>query len=162
MKRTDEFYAQRGAEIIRRIQYGAVATVNPDGTPWISPVQTVHDDQLRFYWFSDKASQHSVNARTNGRAAMVIFDSTVPEGQGAGIYVAGSVDELKGLQDITFACMLKKGEPGDPGEFLGDSVRRVYRLTADHAWTNDVQVEGRRFMRDVRVPVSLLALRRYL
>lgn len=58
---------KRAAEIITQIQYTTLATVTPEGLPWNSPVARVYDQELNFYWFSDKEGQHSRNVRHNGQ-----------------------------------------------------------------------------------------------
>lgn len=151
-------YLERAWQIVDQNLYGTLATVTADGLPWVSPVRVVHDDQLRFYWFSDRMNQHSVNVRYLPRAAMVLFDSTVPEGQGRGLYLAGQVQELSDPQLISLARTIKKGEAGDPNDFLGPAVRRVYQLQPERIWTNDVEIRDGRFIRDFRVELRLADL----
>ena len=43
---------------------GAVATINADGSPWISPVHIFSDDEA-VYWFSDENRQHSMNVENS-------------------------------------------------------------------------------------------------
>lgn len=158
MDYTTSHYLRRAKTIVSTIHYGVLASASPQGEPWVSPVRIVHDEVLRFYWFSDKASRHSINTQ-NRPAALVIFDSTVPEGQGAGVYMAGLVQELDNPADVQLARMLKKGKRDDAAEFLGGAVRRVYRLTPSELWTNEVERNNGQFIRDIRVPLSLAEFR---
>ena len=82
-----EYHTKRAAEILQSIRYATIATVTEDGNPWNSPVAHELDDDLTIYWVSDKENQHSKNVRANGKAFVVIYDSTVPEGDGEGVYL---------------------------------------------------------------------------
>ncbi|MDB5179021.1 MAG: pyridoxamine 5-phosphate oxidase-like protein FMN-binding protein [Patescibacteria group bacterium] len=147
--------------ILRRIQYATLATVSADGQPWNSPVRVVVDDELNLYWFSDKENQHSRNVRANGLVFIVVYDSTVPEGEGAGVYVRARVSELADPGQIRLARRLKKGQAaGDPARFMGEAVRRVYRARPLQIWTNGTEWKDGRFVRDYRVELSVAGLRR--
>lgn len=94
---------KRAAEIIKQIQYTTLATVTPEGLPWNSPVARVYDKDLNFYWFSDKEGQHSKNVRHNGQVFIVVYDSTVPWGEGEGVYFQADVVELSDPEEIRAA-----------------------------------------------------------
>lgn len=98
MERTKHYYHRRAAEIMDTIQYATVATVTDYGQPWNSPVFALHDSEGCMYWFSDKEGQHSKNVRHNGTAFIVIYDSTVSEGKGEGVYLQVKVSQLDDLQ----------------------------------------------------------------
>ena len=154
-------YVAQARSIIDSIQYLTIATVNQDGTPWNSPVHQVHDEQYIFYWLSDKNNQHSKNIRANGKVFGVIYDSTVPEGEGVGIYLDLDVTEVDDAVEITKARRIKKGDDyvSTPGEFLGDAVRRVYRAVPTKIWINDAEIVDGVFVRDFKVSVPIEMLR---
>lgn len=163
MTRTEDYYYQRAAEIISRIQYATLATVTPEGDPWNSPAYAVHDKQWCFYWFSDKNNQHSRNVRHTGRVFIVVYDSTVPEGEGEGVYIQARAVELEDMAEIRKARRLKKGLSNeDPAQFLGKSVRRVYKAIPETIWMNDAEMKDGIFIRDYRVALSLDELQRWL
>lgn len=148
-------YEKRAAEIIKDIQYTTLATVTPEGLPWNSPVARVYDDNLNFYWFSDKEGQHSRNVRHSGQVFIVIYDSTVPWGEGEGVYVQADVVELNDREEIRIARELKGGSNGDPEEFIGEAVRRVYKAIPRKVWMNDAEIKDGAFIRDYRVELDL-------
>lgn len=152
-----EYHTKRAAEILQTIQYATIATVTPEGKPWISPVARILDDELNIYWISDKDNQHSKNVRANANVSMVIFDSTVPEGQGEGVYVEATASELTDPEEILFVRRLKKGDEYQPeeGEFTGDAVRRVYKAVPTRIYVNDAEIRNGVFIRDYKVEVAL-------
>jgi len=156
-----DYHNKRAKEILETIKYATLATVTPDGKPWNSPVASVIDDDLNVYWFSDKEGQHAKNVRANGEVFIVIYDSTVPEGQGEGVYIQAKAYELNDSEEVRAARRIKKGPTADdkPDEFLGNGVRRVYKGVPQKAWMNDVVMDGKTFIKDIRVEVPLEALK---
>lgn len=154
---------QRAKEILEKIIYATLATVSEDGSPWNSPVRHVYDNDLNIYWFSDKENQHSKNVRSNGQVFIVIYDSTVPEGDGEGVYLRCKVEELEDPDEIRKARRIKKErEMNDANEFLGDAVRRVYKAVPQRVWMNDAEIKDGKFIRDYKVELSLDELRKQL
>lgn len=152
-----DYHNQRAREIVSTIIYATIATTSEDGKPWNSPVRHVMDDELNIYWFSDKESQHSRNVRANGEVFIVIYDSTVLEGEGAGVYIEATATELDDPEEVRKARAIKNGPDHDaPDDFIGDAVRRVYKAVPKRMWMNEVEMDGKRFVRDLRVEVDLL------
>jgi hypothetical protein len=164
MSRTDYHY-NTVKHILKTIQYATLATVSKDGEPWNSPVWAMHDSQLCFYWFSDKASQHAKNVRSSGKVFIVIYDSrlsqSLPTGNRNGLYLQTRAYELQDIDEIRRVRLLKK-DKDDTADFIGRSVRRAYKAVPVRAWINDVQIEKGKFIRDYRVELSLPELRRRL
>jgi len=159
MKCTD--YEKLAVGILRKSYIGTVATTSVDGQPWNTPVVMECDSRLQLYWFSDQASQHARNVRENGRAFIVLYDSTVTSGQGrrTGLYIRTSARELHDIQEIRRACTLRKPNNLDyPRSFIGKAVRRVYQATPEQLWINEEQIEAGVFIRDYRVELSLFAV----
>jgi len=156
-----DYHNKRAAEILRKIRYATIATASKDGKPWNSPVAHEYDNQGNVYWFSDKQNQHSQNVRENENVFIVVYDSTVPEGDGEGVYIEAKAVELTVPEEILSVRKIKKGEDyeGKPNDFLGDAVRRVYKAIPQRVWMNDAEVEGGVFIRDYRVDVPLEAIR---
>lgn len=71
---------------------GAVATINDDGTPWISPVH-VFSDEDAVYWFSDENRQHSLNVARDAHVSLTLFSPDASRGP-KGIYINGTVTKL--------------------------------------------------------------------
>jgi hypothetical protein len=152
-----DYHTNRAKEILNTIRYATIATASKEGKPWNSPVAHVNDNDLNIYWFSDKANQHSQNVRENENVFIVIYDSTVPEGDGEGVYIEAKAMELSDPEEIQFARKLKKGpgynRPAD--DFLGEAIRRVYKAVPQHVWMNAAEEKDGVFLRDYRVSIPL-------
>jgi nitroimidazol reductase NimA-like FMN-containing flavoprotein (pyridoxamine 5'-phosphate oxidase superfamily) len=157
-----DYHQKRAVEIIKKIQYATLATVTPEGMPWNSPVKHEYDNDLNVYWASDKEGQHSKNVQANGNVFIVIYDSTVPEGDGEGVYIQATVTALSEPEEIKLVRRIKKGPevnaPAD--EFLGDAVRRMYKASPQKVWMNDAEITDGVFIRDFRVEIDLEKLRK--
>jgi nitroimidazol reductase NimA-like FMN-containing flavoprotein (pyridoxamine 5'-phosphate oxidase superfamily) len=160
-----EHHNQRAGEIIKDIKYITIASVSADGQPWNTPVYSAFDKDLNFYWFSDKDSQHSQNVRVNNKVLLVIYDSTVPEGTGEGVYVKATVSELDDPETVLAAKAVLDERVGKVKErnaenYMGDAVLRGYKATALQVWMNDDdEDENGNYIRDIRVEVPLETLR---
>lgn len=86
--------SERAKEIIQDREYITIATVGEDGQPWNSPVYSAFDESYTFYWGSDVEAQHSRNIATNNKVFLVIYDSTVPAGEGEGVYVKAVAEKI--------------------------------------------------------------------
>ena len=161
-----DLHNKRAAEIINKILYATIATVSDEGQPWNSPVYSGFDNELNFYWSSDKDSQHSKNIRANGRIFIVIYDSTAEAGSGEGVYIQAEAKELDEDAEIIVArrtTQTRKGQLAEMTEdeaekFKGDSVRRVYKAIPQKIWMNDDELDDSgKYIRDIRVEVTLHA-----
>ncbi len=159
-----DFHNKRAAEIINNIFYITIASVSNDGQPWNSPVYSGFDQNLNFYWSSDKNGQHSKNVRDNGRIFLVIYDSTAPESTGEGVYIQAEAEELKRndeIQEARRVTQIRKGQldelsDKDYEKFTGTAVRRVYKAIPKRIWMNDVEIDrNHKYIRDTRVEVPL-------
>ncbi len=150
-------YSERAAKILKRIIYANLGTVDADGKPSVSPVRFHYAQDLTIYWASDKASEHSKNVRRNPDLFLVIYDSTVPEREGEGVYIQAKAYEIDRLEDIVAHRALRKGSgTHDPSQFLGNAVRRVYMAVPEKVWMNDAEITARgEFVRDYRVEIPL-------
>lgn len=153
--------AERAKEIIKRVIYITIATASKDGQPWNSPVYSAYDKNYNFFWASWKDNQHSKNIAENKNIFLVIYDSTVPQGAGEGVYVKAKAQELREEKEIREALALlytrKNEDPQKrkPAEFLGNYPRRVYKAVPEKFWMNsDGNVSGNYI--DTRVEVKLL------
>jgi nitroimidazol reductase NimA-like FMN-containing flavoprotein (pyridoxamine 5'-phosphate oxidase superfamily) len=163
-----ELHNIRAAEIVKRILYITIASVSVDGKPWNTPVYSAFDDDLNFYWASDKNSQHSQNVRTNQDIFLVVYDSTVPEGTGEGVYLQAKAQELTNEYEALAALRVLDERVGKAKErnfsnYSGDAVLRVYKATPQSIWMNDDDKdENGNYIRDIRVEAPLTSLREQL
>lgn len=71
---------------------GAIATVNDDGTPWVTPVHIVSDDEA-VYWFSKETTQHSQNIARTSKVSLSLFSPDLSRGP-KGVYINGDAEKL--------------------------------------------------------------------
>ena len=90
---------------------------------------------------------------------VVIYDSTVPEGTGFGVYMKGNAYQL-GLKDsseILRALKLlysrKNKKPRALQEFRGIFPRRVYKFVPEQAWVNADSKVKKNYV-DTRVEIT--------
>lgn len=160
-----EDLARQAKSTIENILYITIATANKKGEPWNSPVYSAYDENYNFYWASYTENQHSKNIRENKAVFIVVYDSTVPEGTGFGVYLKGRSAQLeeKNINEIKKAIKLlyhrKTGKPRKPTEFLGKFPRRIFKFIPEKAWVNSKgQVNGN-FV-DTRVEITKNLLKR--
>jgi hypothetical protein len=109
---------------------------------------------------SDKQNQHSQNVRQNPQVFIVFYDSTVPPGQGEGVYFSAIASELSDPEDIQVALqVIDGGDAGSAEEFSGNRACRIYRATPTHAWMNTSEECDGVFIRDYRIEIPLSDLR---
>jgi nitroimidazol reductase NimA-like FMN-containing flavoprotein (pyridoxamine 5'-phosphate oxidase superfamily) len=79
-------------QILKNNLVGAIATINEDGSPWVTPVHIVSDDEA-VYWFSKETVQHSLNIARNPKVSLTLFSSDLSRGP-KGVYINGQVEKL--------------------------------------------------------------------
>jgi uncharacterized protein YhbP (UPF0306 family) len=127
-------HLEKAKQIIADNIYMTIATASIDGKPWISPVFFAYDEHYNLFWVSNKHSRHSSLIRDNSNVAIVIFDSTPPEGDGDGVYFEARASELENLDEIRTAMQIlgkrvTKDEFKIHGvdEVTGKAVWRIYK-----------------------------------
>lgn len=155
----------KSKEIIEKIEYLNLATITPEGLPWNSPVYCSYDKELNFYFLSWKENQHSLNIRNNKNVYVTIYDSTIPSGQGVGIYFQGKAYELSNPMDIVIGLTHHYGRSKkkikDVAMFLTSYPRRVYKFVPEKAWINgEGEIEGNYI--DTRTELDLEELRKII
>jgi uncharacterized protein YhbP (UPF0306 family) len=138
----------RAKEIISQILYITIATADKHGQPWNSPVYSAFDEKYNFYWASWKENQHSRNIAENNNIFIVIYDSTVPEGTGEGVYIKAKASMLTDEKEILDALAVLDKRVGKTkkrkaSDFLGEYPRRVYKAVPIKFWMNiDDEING--------------------
>jgi hypothetical protein len=123
--------------------YMVIATADPTGQPWPSPVYYAHRDYRDFFWVSDPDAAHSRNLRERREVGAVIFDSTARVGSGQGAYILGVAHELPGHEveeGIGIFATRTAGHGGE--EWAVEDVRppsrhRLYQATAEALYVLD-------------------------
>jgi len=149
----------KAEKIIEKILYITLATVSKDGTPWNTPVYSAFDDNYNFYWISWTKNQHSKNIKDNNQIFIVIYDRTVVEGQGHGVYIRAKAHELDNGKEIEHVLKYLDGRINKLGrhkisQFQGSKPRRVYKAVPEKVWVNtDFRVSGEYV--DARIEIKL-------
>ncbi|MGH8905481.1 MAG: pyridoxamine 5'-phosphate oxidase family protein [Egibacteraceae bacterium] len=148
----------RAKEILAEIFYITIATVDGAGHPWNTPVYAAYDERFNFYWASWTESVHSRNIRQHPEVFLVVYDSTVPEGTGRGVYIRAKAYELISEHETEEAlrhyCGRVSKTPPNPSAFLGSRPRRMYRAVPEQIWMNDLkEVDGS--IVDIRIDIEL-------
>jgi nitroimidazol reductase NimA-like FMN-containing flavoprotein (pyridoxamine 5'-phosphate oxidase superfamily) len=123
-------------EIIDANRYMTLATADGGGRPWASPVWYAHQGYTDLYWVSRPDARHSRNLAVRPEVGIVIFDSTVPEGDGQAVYVEAVAEELDGAErDQGIAIFSRRSEAGgadpwDVADVSGSAPFRLYRARA--------------------------------
>lgn len=128
--------------VIDANHYMTLGTVDPDGRPRLSPVYYTCARYADFYWVSSAEARHSHNLAQRPEAEIVVFDSTVPAGEGEAVYISAAVrmirdDELEVVCPEAFRTTAG-AEPFTPDELRGG----VLRLYVAHARSCEVHVSA--------------------
>ena len=102
---------------------GSIATLNQDGSPWVTPVHIVADENA-VYWFSKETVQHSQNVARDPRVSLTLFSSDLSKGP-KGVYVNGTVSKLD-VASTTEAKQLLEAKIGFiPPNFIDATAYRL-------------------------------------
>jgi nitroimidazol reductase NimA-like FMN-containing flavoprotein (pyridoxamine 5'-phosphate oxidase superfamily) len=140
-------------KIIDKGFYMVVATADPSGQPWPSPVYYASSEYRDFFWISQPDAQHSENLRERREVGIVIFDSRVKPGTGQGVYILGVARELPAHETGEgVEIYSKRSVEHGSGELTVEDVspparHRLYQATAEAMYVLDEH--------DHRVEVSL-------
>ena len=143
-------------DLLDRIEHATVATVSIDGSPWNTPVYFARQ-RGSFYWISRRDAQHSTNVEKNGRAFLVVFDSSRKDSSGAGVYVEASAALVEDgeIQHALEVIYRRRGKPvPSTTDYSGKSPHAVYQAQAVRVWSNVLHASGA-IPWDERVEITL-------
>jgi len=150
-------YLTGARRTLTTIANAALATVAADGTPWNSAVYVAVDDTLTFFWRSHKTSAHSINLAARPDVSLLVFDSTLPDATGHGVYISGRAFEILERPAIEHAlkCVATRRHESmkSPDDFMAPFVRRAYALVPERIWTNVLREEDGHYF-DERVELD--------
>lgn len=148
----------RAKEVIERIQYVTIASVDEQGMPWNAPVFTTFDEQYNFYWGTHKDSQKARNIDRNPNVFLVIYDSTVPAGTGEGVYIRAQAHQVTEPQEVHRVFNLLKSRHAtsfwDFDAVSSTGPIRLYKATPQLAWMNDDGHKDGHYI-DIRTEITL-------
>jgi hypothetical protein len=160
-----EDYQNRAREIVQKILYVTIATTSSAGEPWNTPVYSAYDKHANFYWTSSPQAYHSRNINDNGKVFLVIYDSTVPEGKGEGVYIEATAVPLQDSAEIAAAKQNMARRVGkqlgpETDHLLEMGLQCIYRATPKTVWMNSFENdENGSYVRDVRVEIPVACLK---
>lgn len=150
--------ADLAKQIIEKIPYITLATVDEQGMPWNAPVFAAYDIDYNFYWGTHSDSQKARNIRKNENVFITIYDSTVTPGDGAGVYIKAIAKEMTDPQEIAFAHKLIWDRHVVPywklEEVQGDAPVRLYKTVPEKMWMNGEGEKDGHYI-DTRVEIQL-------
>lgn len=130
--------------------YLTLATADPEGTPWASPVYFAFDAALaRLLWVSRPGTRHSRNIAQRADVSAVVFDSTVAVGAAQALYVSARARELDGAEReagiavFSARSVAHGGGPWSPADVTGGTELRLYGADVTAAWVLDRGVDRR-------------------
>ena len=128
--------ASAARRIVAANKYMTIATADPDGRPWISPVWFAPRSETDFLWVSSPDARHSRNIAVRPAIAIVIFDSTVPVGAAEALYLEAVAEEVSSRDVVeaiaTYSTRSQRHGAGAwvPANVLPPARVRLYRATA--------------------------------
>jgi hypothetical protein len=149
---------ETAARLLSASPYVVLATVDPSGSPWASPVWFAHRGLDTLVWVSRPEARHSQAIAAEPRLAVTVFDSTVAPGRGSAFYGRGRarpcpderIDEMLAVFNEESE---RQGEtPWGRERVTGDAQLRLYVAELD-----EVSLLLDDGGPDVRVPVDLPA-----
>jgi len=123
-------------DVLDRVRYVVLGTVDPDGRPRTSPVFFTPHRYADLYWVSHPDCHHSANLARDGRVAGVIFDSSVLPVDSSAVYVdglAGEIppDELPDRVRVAFDPDRRGGVAFAAEELTADADLRLWVLRVE-------------------------------
>jgi hypothetical protein len=125
-------------EMARRVVdgnlYMTLATLDPGGAPWLSPVYFTPARYRDLYWVSSPDAHHSRNLHERPDVQIVIFDSSVAVGHAEAVYIAARAREVpeEELAAVVDEAFQQRGGARRfaPEELHGEADLRLYVATA--------------------------------
>ena len=137
-----------------------IASTDAKGAPWASTVAYAFDSKFRFYWVSVPESKHQQNIKHNSSIAFTIFDSHQQWGEGIGVQIEATVEQVSLLETpLAMETYFLRNYPyGNVIGSFGDALKKLlngkvynfYRATPNKVWFPDPDAEV-----DARVEVFL-------
>jgi hypothetical protein len=130
--------------IIESNRYMVLGTADESGVPWVTPVWFAQSGLRRFIWVSSPDRRHSANVVVRPEVSIVIFDSTVAEGDARAVYMMGRAEQVPDADlahDIArFDAASGAGGPArcwTIDDVIDPAPYRLYRATMSRHWVLD-------------------------
>jgi nitroimidazol reductase NimA-like FMN-containing flavoprotein (pyridoxamine 5'-phosphate oxidase superfamily) len=132
-------------------RYMTLGTADEHGQPWVSPVWFAREDYDALFWVSSPQARHSRNVAARPQVSIVVFDSQVPVGSAAAVYMQAVAVQLEGAElehgmEVFARENAAQGlRPWTLADVTAPARHRLYRAAVTEHW-----VLG---PRDERLPV---------
>lgn len=149
-------------DIIKGNEYLTLATVNTNGTPWVSILAYSYDKNCHFYYASIPSSKHGMNLVDNDEIACSIFDSRQDWGKGVGLQIEGvseiiSKSSFEKVANVYFNRKYPYGVVGpETAKYFRSELKnkngkyKFYKITPKTIWMNNPYSKD-----DARVKINL-------
>jgi tRNA-Thr(GGU) m(6)t(6)A37 methyltransferase TsaA len=133
-------------------RYMVLGTADEDGRPWTTPVWCAREGYHELYWVSDPTTRHSRNIAARREISIVVFDSQVPVGSAAAVYMQATAQELtgavleRGMEVFARENAAQGLDPWTLADVTAPAKHRLYRATVTEHWVLDPH--------DERVPIQ--------
>ncbi len=139
--------------VIDANRYMTLGTADESGHPWVTPVWFAPAGYREFFWVSSPAARHSRNIAVRPEVSIVIFDSQVPVGSAAAVYMTAVARELTGAaREDGLEVFARESEAQGlsvwgMAQVTAPARHRLYRATVTDQWVLGPH--------DERLPVTL-------
>ena len=138
--------------VIDANRYMTLGTADESGHPWVTPVWFAPADYREFFWVSSPATRHSRNLAARSQVSVVVFDSQVPVGSAAAVYMTAVAQELtgaaleRGLEVFARESAAQGLSVWTMANVTAPARHRLYRAAVTEQWVLDPH--------DERLPVT--------
>jgi nitroimidazol reductase NimA-like FMN-containing flavoprotein (pyridoxamine 5'-phosphate oxidase superfamily) len=138
--------------VIDANRYMTLGTADESGHPWVTPVWFAPADYREFFWVSSPATRHSRNLAARSQVSIVVFDSQVPVGSAAAVYMTAVAQELtgaaleRGLEVFARESAAQGLSVWTMANVTAPARHRLYRAAVTEQWVLDPH--------DERLPVT--------
>ena len=138
--------------VIDANRYMTLGTADESGHPWVTPVWFAPADYRKFFWVSSPATRHSRNLAARSQVSIVVFDSQVPVGSAAAVYMTAVAQELtgaaleRGLEVFARESAAQGLSVWTMANLTAPARHRLYRAAVTEQWVLDPH--------DERLPVT--------
>ena len=138
--------------VIDANRYMTLGTADQSGRPWVTPVWFAPADYREFFWVSSPATRHSRNLAARSEVSIVVFDSQVPVGSAAAVYMTAVAQELtgaaleRGLEVFARESAAQGLTVWTMANVTAPARHRLYRAAVTEQWVLDPH--------DERLPVT--------
>ncbi|MEV8371855.1 pyridoxamine 5'-phosphate oxidase family protein [Kribbella sp. NPDC056861] len=119
--------------LLAQHRYLVLGTVDPTGTPWITPVFFAPDGTDSVLWVSSPDSRHSRNLAHSPTVAITLFDSQAPIGKAEALYLESTASQVDDTAQSAALELLNSRLPTEKHLDLADvgpaGLLRIYRAS---------------------------------